>query len=221
MRRFIVIGAGNFLSDIFDIIHANGGRVHKIYQNVPETVRERTISLRERVSLLPYGIAIYDSLAEFEPEEGCEYALGFTVVEKQKVADAMKGRHGLHFSPLVHPEAYVGSNVRMGEGVIVSPRVTISPNTVLNDFVVVNRMASIGHDVEIGDHARIGPSVTLAAFCRIGARTSVNLGAIVLDRVHVGAETVIGAGSLVTKDIPAGVVAYGAPARVIRKKDGN
>jgi maltose O-acetyltransferase len=41
-------------------------------------------------------------------------------------------------------------------------------------------------------------------------------GAIVLAGVTVGADSVIGAGSIVTRDVPAGVVAVGNPARVVR-----
>ena len=41
-------------------------------------------------------------------------------------------------------------------------------------------------------------------------------GAIVLPGVTIGADTVVGAGSVVTRDLPAGVVAVGNPARVVR-----
>jgi len=39
---------------------------------------------------------------------------------------------------------------------------------------------------------------------------------VVLEDVNIGANALIGAGSLVLKDIPDGVVAYGSPAKVVR-----
>jgi maltose O-acetyltransferase len=42
-------------------------------------------------------------------------------------------------------------------------------------------------------------------------------GAIVLPGVTIGADTVVGAGAVVTRDLPAGVVAVGSPARVLRE----
>ena len=50
----------------------------------------------------------------------------------------------------------------------------------------------------------------------IGADVWVGGGAIILPGVHIGARTVIGAGSVVTRDIPEGVFAAGNPCRVIR-----
>jgi sugar O-acyltransferase (sialic acid O-acetyltransferase NeuD family) len=217
MKRFIIFGTGHFLSDIFDIIHAVGGQVYKIYQNMPEVRLDRTIPLEKRLSFLPYKVSLYDSLDLFQPEEGCEYALGFTVVQKFHLVEHLKGRYPIRFCSLVHPEAYLGSNVTLGEGVVVSPRAVVAPNTILEDFCLLNRMASIGHDVRIGKYSRLGPSSVVAAFCRIGTCTAVGVGATILDRICIGDGSVIGAGALVTKDIPGGVVAYGSPAKVIRE----
>jgi hypothetical protein len=48
-------------------------------------------------------------------------------------------------------------------------------------------------------------------------RVTIGAGATVLDKITIGPGSIIGAGSVVTRAIPAGVVAYGAPAKVIRE----
>ena len=58
----------------------------------------------------------------------------------------------------------------------------------------------------------------IAAFCRIGCRTSVNIGATVIDRIHIGDNSVVGASALVTRDLPDNVVAFGTPANIVRDK---
>ena len=218
MRKFIIFGIGSYLSDIFDIIHCNDGKVHKIFQNIPEIIADRTISLKERLSFLPYDVQVYDSLVEFKPEPGCEYALGCTVVEKDRLVNHLRAHHTLYFTPLVHQRAHLGSNVVIGEGVLIAPHATVSPNTVLGRFSFINRAASIGHDVHIGEYSRVGPSAAIAAFCKIGCRTSVNIGATVIDRIHIGDNSVVGAGALVTRDLPDNVVAFGTPANIVRDK---
>jgi acetyltransferase-like isoleucine patch superfamily enzyme len=45
----------------------------------------------------------------------------------------------------------------------------------------------------------------------------VGIGAVIADRVQIGEGSVVGAGSVVLRDVPAGVVAYGVPARVVRE----
>ncbi len=88
-------------------------------------------------------------------------------------------------------------------------------------------------EVRIGDYTLFGPGVQIltpihpfnAALRReqesgkpveIGSDVWVGGGALILAGVHVGSRTVIGAGSVVTRDIPAGVFAAGNPCRVIR-----
>lgn len=88
--------------------------------------------------------------------------------------------------------------------------------------------------IYIGDHTMLGPNVTIATAghpilprlrnaamqynmpVHIGKNCWIGAGAIIMLGVTIGDNTVIGAGSVVTKDIPANVVAVGNPCRVMR-----
>lgn len=89
-------------------------------------------------------------------------------------------------------------------------------------------------EIFIGDHTMIGPNVTLVTTghpirpdlrerigqysepIHIGRNVWIGAGVIVLPGVNIGDNSVIGANSLVTKDIPADSVAYGSPCKVVR-----
>ena len=89
--------------------------------------------------------------------------------------------------------------------------------------------------IYVGDHTMFGPNVTLAtaghpilpelrerlyqynAPVRIGRNCWIGAGVIVVPGVTIGDDTVIGAGSVVTRDIPGGAVAVGNPCRVLRE----
>jgi maltose O-acetyltransferase len=111
-----------------------------------------------------------------------------------------------------------GSNIQLG------PRVYFNFNCVVLDVC----------EVRIGEHTMFGPAVQLytamhplrAAQRRkqeyskpieIGPDCWLGGGAIVCPGVKIGAKTVIGAGSVVTRDIPSGVLAVGNPCRVVRE----
>lgn len=90
-------------------------------------------------------------------------------------------------------------------------------------------------DIFVGNYVMFGPNVTVATAghpiepnlrrkvaqfnisVHIGDNVWIGAGAILLPGIHIGENSVIGAGSLVTKDIPANVVAFGNPCRVIRE----
>jgi acetyltransferase-like isoleucine patch superfamily enzyme len=59
------------------------------------------------------------------------------------------------------------------------------------------------------------PGANLAGSSVIGERAFVGMGALVLNNICVGRLAVVGAGSVVTRDVPDGVEVRGAPARVV------
>ncbi len=105
------------------------------------------------------------------------------------------------------------------------------------DYVYANFNLTLVDDTHIyvGDHTMIGPNVTLATAghpiwpelrekayqfncdIHIGRNCWLGAGVIVLPGVTIGDHTVVGAGSVVTRDLPANVVAVGNPCRVLRE----
>jgi sugar O-acyltransferase (sialic acid O-acetyltransferase NeuD family) len=208
------------LSDIFDLIHDGDGEIREIYLNMPEVRGGRGLGLKERVSLLGYDVKIHDSLASFRPANDCNYIIGTTTPRKHSLIAELKRAYSLTFSSLIHSSVYLGSNVHVGEGVLINVRSTIAPNALLDDHCVINRCVNIGHDARIGKYSNIAPSVAIASSVEVGHRCRIGIGATILDGLRIGDGSVIGAGSLVTKDVPDAVVAYGAPAKVVREIKG-
>lgn len=112
-----------------------------------------------------------------------------------------------------------GKHVHFGKGVYANFNLTLVDDT----------------HIYVGDHTMIGPNVTLATAghpilpalreevyqfnlpVRIGRNCWLGAGVIVLPGVTIGDNTVVGAGSVVTRDLPAGVIAAGNPCRVLRE----
>lgn len=110
-------------------------------------------------------------------------------------------------------------------------------HTHVGDHVYANFNLTLVDDthIYIGNHVMIGPNVTLATAghpidpdlrrqvaqfnipVHIGDNVWIGAHSVVLPGVTIGENSVIGAGSIVTKDIPANVIAVGNPSRVMRE----
>ena len=122
----------------------------------------------------------------------------------------------------VEPPLYAnwgGRHVHFGRGVYANFHLTLVDDT----------------HIYVGDYTMFGPNVTVAtaghpvwpalreqgyqfnAPVRIGRNCWIGAGALLLPGVTVGDNTVVGAGSVVTRDLPANVVAAGNPCRVLRE----
>lgn len=213
-KPYVVLGGGAFISDIFDLIHANGGFVEKVYLNMPD---KGTPTVQQRIDLIKDDVVLFDSLESFAPEKGRSYVIAPLTVHKHALINDLKERFGITIAPLIHPTAQLGSNVTLGEGVIINAGVIIAPNTTLDDFCAVNRMAMIGHDAYVGKYTRIGPTVSMAGGTHIGDYCSIGMASTILDYCTVGEWSVVGAGAVVTKNVPERVVALGVPAKVVKE----
>ena len=137
--------------------------------------------------------------------------------ERRRILDALFARGG--DSVWMQPPFYCdyGSNIELGQ------RVFFNFNCVVLDVC----------RVRIGDFTLFGPAVQIytathpldaelrrtSEFCKpveIGSDVWVGGGAIILPGVRIGSRAVIGAGSVVTRDIPEDVLAAGNPCRIIR-----
>ena len=124
---------------------------------------------------------------------------------------------GCYIEPPFHAN-WAGKHIHFGSNVYANFNLTMVDDT----------------DIYVGDKVMFGPNVTVATAghpievhlrdlqmqynipVRIGRNVWIGANSVVLPGVTIGENSVIGAGSVVTKDIPANVVAVGNPCRVLR-----
>ena len=140
----------------------------------------------------------------------------------------------------------IGANVQFGRDVVVWNYVVIGDNTKIGDGTIIGSFVDIGKNVVIGKNCNIQAHVTISNECVLGDNVFIapnssllndkypkssfltapvvkdNVviggGVTVLPDVVLGENSVIGGGSVVTKNVPAGKVLMGVPAKEVMTK---
>jgi sugar O-acyltransferase (sialic acid O-acetyltransferase NeuD family) len=120
---------------------------------------------------------------------------------------------------LIHPSCYFAPSASAGKGLFMEPLSVVSSMSQLGFGVTIKRSASVGHHAILEDFVNLNPGAVLAGFCTIGEGTEIGAGATVSNNVNIGSRCLIGAGSVVTRDIPDGVIAYGNPCKPVRENE--
>ena len=80
--------------------------------------------------------------------------------------------------------------------------------------VLINTGVKIDHHNVLKSCCQLDPGVTTAGNVGILECAHIHTGATIINRIHIGENSVIGAGSVVVKNIPSNSLAYGIPAKV-------
>jgi bifunctional UDP-N-acetylglucosamine pyrophosphorylase/glucosamine-1-phosphate N-acetyltransferase len=219
-----------YLTDVIELLRSQGEKVETLTTQDPsvafgvntrEDLAQAQAIIRQRILSrhMSAGVTIVDPLTTFI-EDG-----------------VVIGR-----DTIIHPMSTIHTDVRIGKNCSIGPCARLRQGTRLSDGVEIGNFAevsrtSIGRgvfvkhfsflgDATIGQMSNIGAGVVTANFdgvnknkTFIGNRAFIGSGAMLVAPAQIGSRAVVGAGSVVArgKSIPAGTVAVGVPARVIRK----
>lgn len=143
-------------------------------------------------------------------------AVGGSVALRRRLRELAHAA-ALELATIVHPSAVVSAGATIQPGAFVSARAVVNPGARIGEAAIVNTGAVVEHDVVVGDLAFIAPAACLCGGVDVGEGAFIGAGAVVLPGLRVAAGATVGAGAVVTRDVPAGAVALGVPARVARQ----
>jgi sugar O-acyltransferase (sialic acid O-acetyltransferase NeuD family) len=150
--------------------------------------------------------------------------------KKYKFVVAIGGEHGkvreeVSFSlesnnlvpfQAIHKTAFIADDVKIGKGCQILVNSTICTKSTIGNYSIINTSSSIDHECVIGNGVHIGPGAILAGCVDIEDYAFIGSNATILPRIRIGKNSIIGAGSVVTKDVPENSIVYGNPARIIK-----
>ncbi|NPV91610.1 MAG: acetyltransferase [Firmicutes bacterium] len=208
MKDIVIIGAGGFGREVAQLIEDINSekKTWNLLGFIDETVEKHNTVIN--------GNPVLGSFGWFEGHSGKIWtivALG-NPKDKYHLVDKASACN-VEFASLIHPDARINKHFELGSGCVICGSSFISVNTRIGNHVSINPGCSIGHDTAIGDYSSLYWDVTLSGNVSVGEGCEIGSKAVVIPKRTIGGWSVIGAGAVVTNDIPANCTAVGIPAR--------
>lgn len=207
--NLLIVGKGdNVITMILDNLHSSG------YQNNIDVFNNLNLDVINEINHPNFKTKL---MTEVDLSNYSSICLG---VYQPKLKKIIVEKYKLQTTKLfnvIHSGTIKSETVILGNGLLINSLVSIAAHTSIGNCVSINRHVSIGHHTTISDFVSINPGTNIAGNVTIGEGTLIGMGANLINGITIGKNTVIGAGSLVTKNIPDNVVAYGNPCKIIRE----
>ncbi|OYU95050.1 MAG: transferase [Bacteroidetes bacterium B1(2017)] len=139
---------------------------------------------------------------------------------RKKIYEKIKEYSQISFPSIIYPTVNFDTRegkVLVGEGSIICAGSVLTTDIKIGSQVHVNLNCTIGHDTTIGDFCTLSPGVHVSGNVAMGNGVFVGTGAVILERLSICDDAVIGAGSVVTKSILEPGVYVGIPAKKLNK----
>ncbi len=214
-KPIIVLGAGGNCRDIVDAMldvnrHA-GAQVFEPLGYFDDDPKKLGTKLG--------GFDVLGPISAVKQRPDCWFIDGLNGTDLTKRKKDILGALGLpreRWATVIHPSAAVSTMSQVGAGSVILHNVSVSSNARIGDHVMLLANSVVSHDGVIDDYCYLTPGVTLAGYVHLQEGVFMGVRSAVTPRVTIGARSVVGAGSVVLKDVPPDSVVAGSPARPLK-----
>ena len=145
----------------------------------------------------------------------CVIAIGSGLIRK-KIATLLE-KMDIKFATIIHPSVIMSESVRIGKGTIIQAGTVITVDVQIGNHCRIDNACTIAHDSIIEDFVDLSPGVHINGANTIQKGVFVGSSTTTKEKIHVGKWCIIGAGTVLIKDVPDFSLCVGVPGKIKKK----
>ena len=206
MKPLVLIGGGGHCKSVIEAAESAGYSILGVL-DMPEDIGKQILSTK--VIGTDDDIPAYVGKAEFVITVGFIKNPGTRIKLFNRVKEA-----GGTLATIIASSAQVSRYASLGEGTVVLHRAAVNAEAIIGANVILNTACNIEHDVVVGNHCHISTGTMINGGCHIGERCFLGSLSVTANGISICYGTIIGAGTVVVKDIDNSGTYIGTPARM-------
>ncbi len=128
-------------------------------------------------------------------------------------------KEGYGIPGFLHHTVSIAPDVTIGEAVYMLAGNIVMPHTTIGNYIMINMDSTIAHHVTLEDGVFMSSGVNIGALIHVKENAYVGMGVTAMTGIkEIGRDTLIGAGTVIIKDVPDYTTVVGNPGRVIKTK---
>jgi len=207
----LIVGAKGFAKEVLEVLCQNSYKKQIVlFDNINDEVNGQ---LYDRYNILKS----IDDAKNYFINSGDEYTIGIGDPKLRKRIYKQFNDIGGKLTSTISVNSDIGNyDTKIGVGCNILSGVRISNSVSVGKGCIIYYNSIITHDCVIGDFVEISPSVNILGRVEISNYTNIGSNSTILPGIKIGKNSVIGAGSVVTKDVPDNVMVVGVPAKIFK-----
>lgn len=202
-----MIGAGGHAKVLADIFSSQGKKIDAV---IAPDRREEEFFFHDILFLNDE-----EFINSFSPEDTL-LINGLGQLPRSKLRETIFKKYkyiGYDFLSIISNNAIISPFASLGEGVQILPGAIVQAGTSIGINSIINSGSIVEHDCRIGDHNHLSPRSTLCGSVVTGINVCIGAGATIIQNIYIGDGAIVGAGSVLTRNLPASYISF--PGRTI------
>ncbi len=212
MKNLIIVGVGGFGREVAWLVERINAK--NPTWNLLGFVDDNESILGTNVNSYPV-LGTCECLSNY-PDTYIVCAIGASKTRRKIIDKINSTLKDVKYATLIDPSVESSNLVSVGEGSIICAHSILTVNIEIGSHVIINLDCTVGHDVVIHNFVTVYPSVNISGNTQIMELSELGTGTQIIQGKKIGSESIVGAGSVVVKDIPEKCTAVGCPATPIK-----